>query len=127
MNHIPRIKIKCIDPANQRFSECGDWFYDAEDDVITIFVSRMEDWKSEIAVAVHEVVESVMCLDRGIDQTDIDLFDKNFYQDHKSGEAGDDKNAPYFDEHVAATFIEREVCNQLGLTWDKHSSNCDDL
>ena len=41
------------------FPKSGDWFYDAEDDTLTIFISRMEDMRSEMAVAVHELVESV--------------------------------------------------------------------
>ena len=123
MTHIPKIIIKTIDPANQRFGECGDWFYDADDDTLTIFVSKMPDWKSELAVAIHEFVEACMCLDRDIDQTDIDYFDKNFYKNHDEGEAGDNKDAPYFDQHKSATFVEQEVCSQLKLSWEIHSKN----
>jgi hypothetical protein len=127
MNHIPRITIKLIDPANQRFSECGDWFYDAEDDTLTIFISRMEDWRSELAVAIHELFESVSCIAAGIDQTDVDAFDKTFYQLNETGEAGDSRDSPYFEQHKSATFVEQEACSQLKLPWVKHSSNCDDV
>jgi hypothetical protein len=127
MTHIPKILIKTIDPANQRFKECGDWFYDADDDTLTIFINKMPDWKSEIAVAIHEFIEAVMCLDKGIDQTDVDYFDKNFYKTHNDGQAGDDDGAPYFKQHESATKIEKEVCAQLQLSWDAHSRNCDDL
>jgi hypothetical protein len=123
MNHIPKIIIKLIQPENQRFSECGDWFYDAEDDALTVFVSRMDDYRSELAVAIHEAVEAVACLADGVDQTDVDAFDKQFYQGNETGEAGDSKDAPYFKQHVAATFIERETCARLGLDWNKHEQN----
>ena len=62
MTHIPKIIIKTIDPANQRFGECGDWFYDADADELTIFINKMADWRSELAVAMHEAIEAVMCL-----------------------------------------------------------------
>ena len=123
MDHIPKIIIKTIDPGNQRFGECGDWFYDAEDETLTIFISRMGDWRSELAVTLHEAVESVSCLAEGVDQTDVDAFDKKFYQEHKTGEAGDDKAAPYFNQHVAATFVEREFCSRTGLSWEAHERN----
>ena len=123
MNHIPKIIVKTIDPANQRFGECGDFFYDAEDDTLTVFINRMEDWRSEIAVAVHEAVEACACLAAEIDQTDIDFFDKKFYQEHDSGEAGDDKAAPYFKQHGAATFVEKELCTRLDLSWEAHERN----
>jgi len=94
MTHIPKIIIKTIDPGNQRFGECGDWFYDKEDDTLTIFVSRMEDWRSELAVAIHELFESAACLAADIDQTDVDAFDKNFYKFNEAGEAGMTKPPP---------------------------------
>lgn len=125
MTHIPKIIIKTIEQSNQRFFECGDWFYDAEDDTLTVFVSRMADWRSEIAVAVHEAVEACMCLADDIPQTEIDFFDHNFYKTHDDAtlEAGNDKDAPYFKQHVAATFVEREVCSQTGLEWKQHEDN----
>ena len=125
MTHIPTIKIKCIDPENQRFGECGDFFYDADADELTIFVNKMADWRSEAAVAFHEAMEFLMCLDKDIDQTDIDFFDKGFYKEHNEGQAGDDKNSPYHLQHIAATFVEQEVCSQLGLPWKQHEENCE--
>jgi hypothetical protein len=123
MTHIPKIIIKCIDPENQRFGECGDWFYDADEDILTIFISKMPDWKSELAIAIHEFVEATMCLDKDIDQTDIDYFDKKFSMEHNEGEAGNDKDAPYHVPHISATFVEQEVCSQLKLPWETHSQN----
>ena len=127
MNHIPKIIIKTIDPGAQRVAECGDWFFDAEDYTVTIFVSRMEDWRSELAVAIHECLESIACLAADIDQTDIDFHDKLYYKEHSDddAQAGDDPKAPYFTQHVAATFVEREVCSQLKIGWTQHEQNCD--
>lgn len=127
MNHIPRIVIKHIDHSNQRFGEIGDWFFDAEANELTIFVSRMSDWRSEMAVAIHEAFEAVACLAHDIDQTDVDAFDKEFYLENDTGEAGDAKDAPYHAEHVGATFVEREVTSRLDLDWVKHEQIIDDV
>jgi hypothetical protein len=126
MKHIPTIIIKPIQPENHRYQTCGDYTYDREGDTLTIFVSRMDDWRSELAVAIHEAVESVACIAAEIPLTDIDLFDMEFEKNRPAddlSEPGDSKDAPYFEQHVAATFVEREACARLGLDWVKHEAN----
>jgi hypothetical protein len=123
--NCPRIEIKFIDPKNQRFGEAGDWFYDAEDDRMTVFVNRMSDWRSELAVAIHELCESIACLAADIDQTDVDAFDKRFHEDLHDGEAGDNPDAPYHKQHVGATAVERLTCSELGINWEQHEKNCE--
>jgi len=126
MNHCPRIEVKFIDPKHQRFGEVGDWFYDAHEDKMIVFVNQMVDWRSELAVAIHEIYESVSCLANDIDQTDVDAFDKQFHREMTDGsEAGDSKDAPYFFEHKGATFVEKEVCSQSGISWKDHEKNCE--
>jgi hypothetical protein len=132
MDHIPRIIIKTVNPENQRYSTSGDYLYDAEDDTLTIFVSRMVDWKSELAVAIHELFEAVTCLHDEVSFTDIDQFDFRFEQERAEGmhsefaEPGDEKDAPYYSQHVGATFVEKEVCSRLGLSWLDHDKNVND-
>jgi len=126
MIHIPKIIIKPIQPENHRYPTCGDYIYDREDDTLTIFVSRMEDWRSELAVAIHGVFESVACIAEEIPMSDIDLFDMAFEQNRAESdlsEPGDSKAAPYHKQHVGATFVEREVCSKLDLSWEKHEDN----
>ena len=125
MIHIPKIIIKPICHSNQRMAEVGDWFYDKEDDAMTIFVSRMDDWKSELAVAIHELFESVACIAASVDQTDVDAFDKMFHESALKGEAGDCVDAPYRTQHQGATEVERTACQKLELDWTKHEGNCE--
>jgi hypothetical protein len=126
MNHIPKIIIKPVMSENQRYLTCGDYVYDAEDDTLTVFISRMGDWRSELLVALHEVFESVSCIAADIECTDIDLFDMEYEKHRKDGdfsEPGDSPEAPYHKHHIAATVIERVACQQLDLDWDKHDAN----
>jgi len=126
MTHVPKILIRFIDGEKQRYATPGDYTYDADADTITIFVSLMDDWRSELAVAVHELVESVACLADDVDFMEIDGFDVQFEKARMSGtvgeedEPGDSVDAPYRIQHAAATFVEREVCSQLKLPWVKH-------
>jgi hypothetical protein len=129
MNHIPKIIIKPIDGENQTYPTVGNYTYDAEDKVLRIFVSRMNDWRSEAAVAVHEFIEALACIDKEISMSSIDLFDMQYEKERDEGkhgeleEPGDDKNAPYHRQHIAATFVEQTVCSQLELDWKTHESN----
>ena len=84
----------------------------------------MPDWRSELAVAIHEsVVEAVACVEKEISEVDVTKFDLKFEDERDAGqqtetaEPGDDKRAPYFEQHKAATFVEKEVCGQLSLSW----------
>lgn len=132
MNHIPKIIIKCVEPENQRYATAGDYLYDREDDTLTVFVSRMSNWRSELAVALHEVFEAIHCLADEVEFKDIDRFDFQFECERDAAkhgefdEPGDDKAAPYHRQHVAATFVEREVCAQSGLAWTQHEQNVND-
>lgn len=129
MDHIPKIIIKPINAENHRYPTCGDYIYDREDDTLTIFVSRMGDWRSELAVAIHEAFESCACLAADIDLVKIDQFDMQFERDRDAGkhgeteEPGDDKSAPYNKEHWGATYVEKMTCLRLELDWEQHERN----
>jgi hypothetical protein len=124
MNHIPKIIIKPVEPENQRYNTVGDYIYDAEDDTMIIFVSRMSNWRSELAVAIHELFESTKCLADDLDFREIDMFDMTYEKfrepEDLTSEPGDSTSAPYHSQHVAATFVEREACSKLGLAWLEH-------
>jgi hypothetical protein len=129
MLHIPKIIIKPVQSENQRYPTCGDYIYDAEDDTMTVFISRMGDWRSEVAVAIHELFEACKCLADEVELTDIDQFDMNYERERDDGkhgefdEPGDDKSAPYHEAHVGATSVEKEVCARLNIPWEEHDKN----
>lgn len=129
MNHIPKIIIRPVQPENQRYPTPGDWLYDAESDTLEIRVSRMADYRSELAVAIHEFFEAVECLQRDVSEAQVTAFDLKYEDERADGkhadadEPGDDKRAPYREQHIGATWVEREVCVRTGLTWEAHEKN----
>ena len=133
MEHIPKIIIRPIAPENQRYPTVGDWLYDAESDTLEIRVSRMADYRSEMAVAIHELFEAVQCQEASVSETDVTAFDLQFEAERNEGkhgdtdEPGDDPRAPYRDQHRAATEVERQVCGASGLDWAAHDSNVNDV
>lgn len=129
MDHIPKIIIRSIASDDHRYPTCGDYIFDKDADTLTIYVSKMGDWRSELAVAIHEMVESVSCLASDVDLMEIDRFDFQFEKDRidgkysKTEEPGDNKLAPYHEQHVAATLVEKSACDAVRIDWQNHEEN----
>src|SRR5882757_9563621 len=116
------INIQVIPHSQQRYETVGDWWKD-EQGILQIRVSEFDDWKMESAVAVHELIEIILCHARGIKQDIVDDFDKNFEANRQEGntdEPGDDPKAPYRKEHFFATSIERLLCAELDINWKEY-------
>lgn len=90
---------------------------------VIITVSDMSDWRKELCVAVHELVEvAIACWKNGIKDSDIVNFDKLFESKAEQGivsedaEPGDDPAAPYYAYHQMAMMMEYSLMVSLGLT-----------
>ena len=120
-----RILIESIPHADQRYGTCGDWYpVGADSDALRINISHLNDHAMESLVAVHELVEALLCLKRGITAEQVDAFDLDFVG---PGEPGDDPAAPYHREHVFATQIEEMLAKELGVDWDAYGRAVDKL
>lgn len=116
------IHIKTIPHSQQRYETVGDYWYDRKG-ILQIRVSKMDTSISEQLVAVHELVEVIMCLHKGVKISDIDKFDNEFEAKRKKGnndEPGFDRNAPYRNEHAIATAVELIMCGYLDVPWQEH-------
>ena len=123
-----KIIIETIPHKKQRYPTVGDWYF--KKGVLHIRVSKMSSWKNEMLVAVHELVEVLLCKDRGITTAQVDAFDKAFEKKRKPGnedEPGDDPKAPYRKEHFFATNIERLMAAELRVDWAKYDQEIMDL
>lgn len=103
----------------QRYDTVGDY---QESHGVTFFtVSEMGNEDYEALVAVHELVEYLLCKKRGISMQAIDDFDKQYETDRDLGdesEPGWSPDAPYQKEHVFAEKVERMLAEELGIDWD---------
>lgn len=111
-----KITIDTIAHKNQRYDTIGDWQFDANED-LTITVSKLSDWRREALIAVHELVEVLLCKHAGITQETVDKFDMSWIPKGEEEEAGDDPKAPYVKQHCIATGIERMLAAELGVSW----------
>jgi hypothetical protein len=78
---------------------------------VVITVSRMPDERYEFLVGLHELIEAYLCKTRGISEASVTAFDTGVGAN--LDEPGDDPRAPYHNEHVFATKVERMMAAEL--------------
>jgi hypothetical protein len=126
-----KIIIDIVDHKEQRYETVGDW--QLMPDGILITVSKLGNIYKEVCIAIHELVEAVLCMHRGISQWDVDKFDKSFEEMrvkgslHYTGEPGDAVDAPYKKEHFFATTLERLLVAELGIDWTEYERQINSL
>lgn len=125
MKHLPDINFKAIPHNKMRYPTCGDYY--KKNGELHVRVSKMNS-KHEFLVFMHELIEWFLIDQKGISIKEIDDFDI-LYEETKSdnSEPGDDPNAPYFDEHQYATYIEKLLAEKLGVNWQKYDANVNSL
>jgi hypothetical protein len=124
-----KILIQTIPHKQQRLRTSGDWWWE-RDGSLQIRVSKMSDGRFEVLVAVHELVEVLLCKHDRVSQRSVDRFDIAFERARKAGnvdEPGDDHRAPYRKQHCVATGIERIMAALLGVDWNKYAAEVERL
>ena len=107
----------------------GWWGY-ARDNTWEIRVAKMSDWRFELCIMVHELVEMAWCHMQGINVKDVDAFDIEYEENRKEGdisEPGDNPRAPYHFGHQVATIVERLVLLALGGSWQVYTLEIESL
>lgn len=137
-----KIIVETIPHETHRYPTVGDWWFEApakrnsihdtkpEELTIQIRVSKLSDWRREMLVAVHELVEVLMCKHDGVSQDIVDKFDKAFEANRpedNDDEPGDDPKAPYVRQHCIATGIERILAAELGVSWKEYEDELNSL
>ena len=125
-----KIEISSIEHSKQRYPTIGDWYYDPVSATLVIKVSHMQDRRHMLLVALHELIEVILCEHRGITQQMVDKFDTQFEEyrhPDNFDEPGDDTQAPYKREHCFATGIERLLASELQVDWKTYEQELDRL
>jgi hypothetical protein len=125
-------RIKTIPQREQAYHTPGNYWQTKNG--IELRVSDMHNPTYELAVALHELIESHLCLLAGIKFKDIDDFDIAYEKARPSGiapcgctiqdEPGKDIHAPYHDQHIFATKLEKEFMNEASyIKYDRTVEN----
>lgn len=113
VDNMLEIEIETVSQDEQRYNALGDWVFDYSDLFkvrLTINVTNLGNWYYEALIALHELVEAMMCAANGVSQEDVDNFDTNF---KGKGEPGDDPSAPYHKQHMIANVVERLISAEM--------------
>jgi hypothetical protein len=124
-----KIVIDTTPHADQRYPTVGDWWVE-DDGTWHIRVSDMGDWRYELLVALHELVEFAICQHEKVSEQEITAFDVAFEKRRPEGnvdEPGDEPAAPYQREHCIATGVERIVAALLGVKWKEYDEKVNSL
>ena len=124
-----KIIVETIPHQEQRYTTVGDWFYEV-DGTLHIKVSELSDKRREVLIAVHELVEVLLCEQAGIGQLAVDEFDKQYEANRAPDnfdEPGDDPTAPYVRQHCLATSVERLMAAEMGVNWKEYEEELDKL
>jgi hypothetical protein len=108
------IHMAIIPHEAQRYETVGDWWVNGS--TLEIRVSESGDWRADMAVAAHELTEALLCIQRGISEESVDHFDTVVAPALGLDEPGDDPRAPYHQEHMAATTVEYQMLQELGMS-----------
>ena len=119
-----RIQIETIPHEQQRYSTTGDWQWDPED-TLQMHVSTLPDWRFSALIAVHELVEALLCRAHGVTTEMVDAWDMG--PGKELDDPGDDPRAPYHREHDFAVGIERLFAHELGVDWNAYGDALDAL
>jgi len=123
-----RIVIQSVPQSKIRADQSGDWWVHGTHQY-TIHVLDTMLPESQLAVAIHELVEAYLCRKHGVTDGDVCAFDEHYEAERKEGkhkeddEPGDDPRSPYRKEHAAATHVERAVCHAFELSWLSHEQS----
>lgn len=125
-----KINIEAIPHHEQRYPTVGDYWLD-ENGVEQVRVSAMPDWRYEVLIAMHELLEWVITKHRNIAEEAISDFDIRFENSRNEGlaigEPGDHPHAPYRKEHFFATNIERLLAAELDVDWHEYDRYVDGI
>lgn len=128
-----KIQIETIASEKQRYDTLGDWFHvklafpplgEESKERAMIRVSDLGDERFNFLIAFHELIEMVLCEQRGISSGAVDNFDMSF---EGNGEPGDHPACPYFREHQFAMMMEKIMAHELGVDWKEYNQRCEDV
>ena len=109
--------------SEMRYDTAGDWYYETNGDLTIKVATDCEGFPTEDhqnLVAIHELIEVLLCQKRGVTQQQVDTFDTapevvKAQVEDEDLEPGDLPDAPYRKEHRFAMIVEHMLAHELGL------------
>lgn len=106
------VTITVTDPSAMRYRTVGDW--QVSGDHLSIQIADSGDARYNLLVALHELIEVMLCHRDGVTTEMVDQYDLAHQDDDDPGLNPD---APYHDQHMIAFAIEILCAKALGVDW----------
>jgi hypothetical protein len=129
--HCPSFLSLTIPHKSHRYPTVGDFWGDRN--AWQLRVSEMSDIRFEFLVLLHEMVEMMLMMHRGIPEEIQGEFDRMYEKERADGkhkpedEPGFDPRSPYLAEHTFASHIEEMMAKELGVDWETFANEVDHL
>ena len=102
----------------------GDYIVSGYPDWWDVECTETGSRKFNKLLLIHELVECMLIQEAGIEESEIDKFDA---ENIDAPEPGELLSAPYHKEHVHAEFVEKYLCEAMGIDWNDYSNAIDEL
>lgn len=120
----PWIIVYRVPHENQRYPTAGDWTVNLKNGRIEIAVSETGNPDYSFLLAIHELIEAVLCIRDDVTDEEVTRWDLEHLD---LDEPGDHANAPYHKQHTVAFNIERALADEMKVDWSKYSRTIDQL
>jgi len=129
------MKIHWLNGRNPKFVTVGYWHWTKPDNkgMLLVEVSKLPDWRFNIAVLGHELIEVFYCWLFKITTERCDRFDESYEKKYESGEVspefepGCDPQCPYHWGHMAGIVWERLFIHGTLASWNKYNDECNKI
>lgn len=129
------IYIDTISHRQHRYPTVGDYWWPpvrrtGACERLEVRVSEMGNEDYEFLVTIHELIEAHLTRKHGISEESITAFDIAYEANRYKGddsEPGDSPDAPYHNEHKAATSVEKYLARLLGVNWFEYEEAVSNL
>ena len=110
---IQQVHVEIVPPKCMRYRTVGDWLF-LSPGCLMIRVADTGNWKYNTLVAIHELIEVVLCKNDGVTEKQVDSFDLAHQDDE---DPGTNPKAPYGRQHLIAMGMEMTLAALMGVKW----------
>lgn len=129
---MKNIKFYRTDGPAFGYTTVGYWRWDQPNNkgCLHVYVTKMCDWRFELAVWGHEIVEILYCWLFGVTTEKADEFDNYYEAEYEAGrispteEPGCDPKCPYHWGHMMGIVWEHIAIHGTFASWKKYEAEC---
>ena len=122
------IQVHIIKHEDQRYPTVGDWVFGEDQPAkmhnLLVSVSQTGNQDYNDLVAVHEIIEAILCKANGVSDENVTNWDRD-HIDHP--DPGSIPGCPYYHEHLVAEVIEKIVASELQVDWQEYEEALEKL